>query len=234
MGFCFFNNAGIAARYAQQKYNVSRVAVLDFDVHHGNGTEEGFKSDDTLFYGSTHERNNYPGTGDDPSPFVGELAKNPIDRRIVNRMLDSGPKSREQFRVKWREVVDEMVHFDPSFVILSAGFDAHDDDPLSDIELVEEDFAFATRIVLEACHRLNPEHPIPVMSILEGGYDLSAISKSALAHCEVLFEPYPEPQDTRSEEVGDDSFTEFINRQLKDMNLDGLEKDSVAAGREDS
>jgi acetoin utilization deacetylase AcuC-like enzyme len=87
MGFCFFNNAAIAAKYAQAYHGVSRVAVLDFDVHHGNGTEEGFIPYHDLFYGSTHEYGNYPGTGVDPSPNVGDRATTPLNRRIVNRTL---------------------------------------------------------------------------------------------------------------------------------------------------
>jgi acetoin utilization deacetylase AcuC-like enzyme len=86
-GFCFFNNAAIAAKYAQAYYGVERVAVLDFDVHHGNGTEEGFEPYDNLFYGSTHEKDNYPGTGRDPSPNIGDKAVREVDRRIVNRTL---------------------------------------------------------------------------------------------------------------------------------------------------
>jgi len=116
------------------------VAVIDFDVHHGNGTEEGFVPDDTLFYGSTHEKDNFPGTGKDPSPYVGDQAKTPLHRRIVNRTLPAGPASVKQFHVKWAQVVDEMALFAPDLVIISAGFDAHDEDPLASVELQEEDF----------------------------------------------------------------------------------------------
>lgn len=100
-GFCFFNNAAIGARYAQEKYDVKKVAVIDFDVHHGNGTEEGFQDDETLFYGSTHELDNFPGTGRDPTPFIGENVKKPLHRRIVNRTLNAGPRSVKQFHQKW-------------------------------------------------------------------------------------------------------------------------------------
>jgi len=192
-GFCFLANAGIAARYAQTKYDVERVAVLDFDVHHGNGTEEGFKHFDTLFYGSTHEKDNFPGTGIDPTPFIGERAKRPIDRRIVDRTIAAGPTSRAQFKVKWRQIIEEMIIFKPNLIIFSAGFDAHDDDPLASLELIEEDFEWATQIVLEACVKIDPNSPIPCISVLEGGYDLNAIAKSASIHCKVLADGYPLP-----------------------------------------
>lgn len=185
-GFCFLNNVGIGARYAQLKYNVERVAVVDFDVHHGNGTEEGFSPFDSLFFGSTHEMDNYPGSGDDPTPHIGENAKYPLDRRIVNRKLSKGPLSRTDFTKKWTEIMDEMILFRPNLVIISAGFDAHDEDPLSDTELTVEDFVWATNAVLEACVRINPDSPPPCISSLEGGYDLNALADCALAHAKCL------------------------------------------------
>jgi acetoin utilization deacetylase AcuC-like enzyme len=106
MGFCFLNNAGIAARYAQQKYGVKKVAVLDFDVHHGNGTEEGFADDPSLFYGSTHEKDNYPGTGQEPK-LKNAQAVTEVDRRIVNRYLPSGPSSKKVFR--WEEEESRLL-----------------------------------------------------------------------------------------------------------------------------
>ena len=165
---------------------------VDFDVHHGNGTEEGFKNFETLFYGSTHEKDNFPGTGIDPSPFIGERARRPIDRRIVDRTIKAGPSSRAFFHKKWREVVDEMILFKPDLVIISAGFDAHNDDPLASLELNDEDFGWATEIILEACVTVNPSSPIPCISVLEGGYDLDAISRSASIHCKALAKGYPD------------------------------------------
>jgi acetoin utilization deacetylase AcuC-like enzyme len=190
-GFCFLSNAAIGARYAQEKYGVKKVAVVDFDVHHGNGTEEGFTPDETLFYGSTHELGNFPGTGKDPSPYVGSKARKPIHRRIVDREIRSGKRSVREFHTKWAQVIDEMTLFKPDLVIISAGFDAHDEDPLSDIELLEPDFAWATKIVMEACVKINPQSPVPVISILEGGYNLDALAASALAHVQVLAGGYP-------------------------------------------
>lgn len=213
-GFCFFNNAAIGAKYAQQKYGEShgirKVAVMDFDVHHGNGTEEGFEGDESLFYGSTHEKDNYPGTGIDPSPYVGESAKNEIDRRIVNRYLIGGDgdrqykkpdkvnkSSRSDFRIKWTEVVEEMKLFNPDLVIFSAGFDAHSSDPLGNCWLEDEDFYWATEVVLAAMETLDRADKVAdthiikrgkrkAVSTLEGGYDLEAISSSAVQHVRAL------------------------------------------------
>lgn len=185
MGFCFFNNAAIGAKYAQQVYGVGKVAVIDFDVHHGNGTEEGFRDDPTLFYGSTHEKDNFPGTGSEPRT-KGELALDERDRRIVNRYLHAGVGSQEEFRVKWREVIDEMILFRPNLVIISAGFDAHRADPLGNCELDESDYEWATDIVMRACREINEKEPPPVISVLEGGYDIDAIAASALVHVAAL------------------------------------------------
>jgi acetoin utilization deacetylase AcuC-like enzyme len=186
-GFCFFNNAGIAARYAQEKYGVRKVAVLDFDIHHGNGTENGFRTSETLFYGSTHQRNGYPGTGNDPSPYVGDKAKDPLHRRIVNRYTNVGKNnSSPNFRVKWAEILSEMIRFGPNFVIISAGFDAHKFDPLSDANLVEADFEWATIEIYKACNRIDPTNSIPIISVLEGGYNIGVLGDCVLAHVKVL------------------------------------------------
>eukprot|EP00606_Chrysophyceae_sp_TOSAG23-5_P000149 GSChrysophyteH2.ASY1.ANO1.283.1 assembled CDS len=185
MGFCYFNGAGIAAKYAPEclyaqhqygkSHGVRRVAVMDFDVHHGNGTEEGFLRDESCFYGSTHERDNFPGTGQ--------------HRRIVNRCLTGGDhkKSRKEFRPRWQHVVDEMERYCPQLVVFSAGFDAHGADPLGNCWLTDEDFAWATDVVLAACARIGgADHPVPCVSVLEGGYDLEAIARSAVLHCRSL------------------------------------------------
>jgi acetoin utilization deacetylase AcuC-like enzyme len=150
------------------------------------GSEEGAKEIETIFFGSTHEKDNYPGTGGDPTPYIGELAQKPIHRRIVNRYLSSGPKSREEFKTKWRQIVDEMILFQPKLIFISAGFDAHKDDPLSGTELTAEDFAWATQIVVDASRTLGGDSPIPIISTLEGGYNLKAITISAQAHVGVL------------------------------------------------
>lgn len=185
MGFCHFNNAAIGALYARQRYGKQRAAVLDFDVHHGNGTEEAFLNDEDLFYGSTHQKDSYPGTGKDPSPYVGALAKKEVHRRIVNRLIRTGSQNRDDFRKGWLEILQEMHRFGPQIVIISAGFDAHEDDPLADSALIAEDFYWATEQVRAVCEML-PGDPVPVLSVLEGGYDLDAISASAVEHVRAL------------------------------------------------
>ena len=206
MGFCFFNNAGIAAKWAQLKYREShgvvKVAVLDFDVHHGNGTEEGFRNDETLFYGSTHEKDNFPGTGRDLYPNIGDNAKSEAHRRIVNRYLEGGDhkRSRKQFYSRWLHVVDEMERFKPDLIIISAGFDAHGDDPLGNCWLQDEDFAWATDVISRAASRIKLNStPVPIISVLEGGYDLNAIARSAVVHCKALERGYVAPN------VGDEA-----------------------------
>lgn len=154
-------------------------------MHHGNGVESGFVPYGNLFYGSTHEKDNYPGTGAEPM-LKGEEAARELDRRIVNRFLDAGPKSRGQFRKKWAEIISEMKRFRPELVIISAGFDAHVDDPLGGCELQEVDFAWATQEVLDACNELNEMSPVPCISVLEGGYNVKAIARSAVVHCQTL------------------------------------------------
>jgi acetoin utilization deacetylase AcuC-like enzyme len=142
-----------------------------------------------MFYGSTHERDNYPGTGIEPLK-KGEKSEYAWQRRIVNRQLSTGPASVKEFYKKWREIIAEMIEFGPGLVIISAGFDAHRDDPLGGVSLHESDFAWATRTVLQACDeigRCNNNTFVPCISILEGGYNLDAISRSAAAHVKVLF-----------------------------------------------
>jgi len=150
-----------------------------------------------LFYGSTHEKDNFPGTGREPK-LVDGVAEDELFRRIVNRYLHAGADSRRQFYEKWSQILGEMVRFGPDLVILSAGFDAHDDDPLASCELLEEDFYWATMEVLKACHTVNEANPPPCISVLEGGYDLDALASSAAAHVAALFEGYvpaPRPPD---------------------------------------
>ena len=138
-----------------------------------------------MFYGSTHEKGNYPGTGKEPKQ-VGDEAVTEIDRRIVNRYLSPGPKSKKQFRQKWEQIIAEMKRFCPDLVIISAGFDAHKDDPLGGCQLEEEDYFWATSCVLKACEAINRSDPVPCISILEGGYNIKAISASAVSHCSAM------------------------------------------------
>jgi len=171
MGFCIFNHAAIAARHAQKKHGLHRVAVVDFDVHHGNGTQEIFWSDPTLMYCSTHQMPLYPGTG-----AVNERGDHD---NIVNAPLRPGDGG-EQFRVAMEtRILPRLASFGPELIIISAGFDAHKRDPLANLQLVEEDFGWATRKIMEVADKTAEGR---VVSVLEGGYDLEGLSKSAAAH----------------------------------------------------
>jgi Histone deacetylase domain len=120
----------------------------------------------------------------------------------VNRYLSKGHKSKSQFKTKWREIINEMIRFSPELVIISAGFDAHSADPLADCELDEEDFEWATMIVIDACKQLNPLSPVRCISVLEGGYDLPAITSSALAHVQTMFDYTAEAHEAAAAESG--------------------------------
>ncbi len=174
MGFCLFNNVVVAARHARAQHGVRKVAVMDFDVHHGNGTETQALADADLFYASTHQSPLYPGSG------MHNHAGHP---NVVNAPLPPRSGSAE-FRAAMREqVLPAMRAFAPEFVIISAGFDAHQADPLAELRLTEEDFAWATEQLLQVAR----EHAAGrLVSALEGGYDLGALGRSAQAHVRAL------------------------------------------------
>jgi acetoin utilization deacetylase AcuC-like enzyme len=174
MGFCFFNQAAIAAHYARERYDAERVAVVDFDVHHGNGTQDIFWSDANLFYGSTHQMPLYPGTGSVQETGVGN---------IFNAPLRAGDGS-AQFREAMGSVIlPALDAFTPDLVIISAGFDAHHRDPLGSLQLTEEDFAWATLKLMEAAEIHCGGR---VVSVLEGGYDLQGLAASVGIHVQAL------------------------------------------------
>jgi acetoin utilization deacetylase AcuC-like enzyme len=157
MGFCIFSNVAIAARVAQG-LGLARVAVIDFDVHHGNGTQAAFETDDSLFYGSIHQRPLYPGTGAASETGVGNVVNSPVPPMAANT---------------------------PDLILISAGFDAHARDPLATQTLEAEDFAWATRAIAEVARvRCGGR----LISSLEGGYDLEGLGQSALAHVKALGE----------------------------------------------
>ena len=144
MGFCFFNSIAVAAKYARLKHGVERVAVVDFDVHHGNGTQDIFWNDKSLLFASTHQMPLYPGTGALSETGVGNIWNAPL------RPGDDGDPFREAFESR---ILAALRNFAPDLVLVSAGFDAHRDDPLANLELVEPDFAWATQQLAEEAHR---------------------------------------------------------------------------------
>jgi acetoin utilization deacetylase AcuC-like enzyme len=175
MGFCLFNNAAIAARYAQKTYGVERAAIVDFDVHHGNGTQDIFWSDKTVMYCSTHEMPLYPGTG-----AIGERGD---FNTIVNAPLSAGDGG-DVFREAFETVILPRLHeFKPDILIISAGFDAHTRDPLANLNLVESDFSWATKKLMDVADASARGR---VVSLLEGGYDLQGLSRSVAAHVTAL------------------------------------------------
>jgi acetoin utilization deacetylase AcuC-like enzyme len=174
MGFCLFNSAAIAALHSRARHGLERVAVVDFDVHHGNGTQEIFWSDADLFYGSTHQMPLYPGTGSRSDTGVGN---------IFNAPLRAGDGS-AAFREAMSSVIFPALDaFSPELVIISAGFDAHHRDPLGSLELDERDFSWATLEIMELA---DAHAGGRVVSVLEGGYDLDGLASSAGAHVQAL------------------------------------------------
>ncbi len=171
MGFCFFNNAAIAARYAQRRHGATRTAIVDFDVHHGNGSQDIFWNDPTVMYCSTHEMPLYPGTG--------SIAERGEHDTIVNAPLragDGGSEFREAFETA---ILPRLQAFRPDLIVISAGFDAHMRDPLANLNLSEADFGWATRKIMDIADMSAGGR---VVSVLEGGYDLEGLARSVSAH----------------------------------------------------
>jgi acetoin utilization deacetylase AcuC-like enzyme len=176
MGFCLFSNAAIAALYARAKHGAERIAVVDFDVHHGNGTQDIFWADKDLFYGSTHEMPLFPGTGALQETGVGNVFNAPL------RAGDGGERFREAYESR---ILPALHNFGPDIVVISAGFDAHRNDPLANLELVEADFMWATEKLADMAKRHGNAR---VVSMLEGGYDLTALARSVGVHVRTLME----------------------------------------------
>ena len=174
MGFCIFNNIAVGANYLLEKYKYKKVAIIDFDVHHGNGTQNIFYSNEKVLYLSTHQYPHFPGTG----------ANNEKGKfnNILNIPLSAGTNTSEFFDA-YERVLKKLKEFKPEFLLLSAGFDAHRDDPLSNINLKSYDyFEITKRTLLDSKDYCNGK----VVSILEGGYDLNALAESAEEHVKAL------------------------------------------------
>jgi acetoin utilization deacetylase AcuC-like enzyme len=174
MGFCLFNNAAIGALRAREVHGLARVAVVDFDVHHGNGTQAAFEADGSLFYASTHQYPLYPGTGAASETGVGNVVNVPLRPMAGSSQFRLGMTQR---------ILPALDAFRPELVIVSAGFDAHRSDPLAQLMLEEADYTWVTEKLLEIAYRHAGGR---LVATLEGGYDLSALAASAAAHVRVL------------------------------------------------
>ena len=176
MGFCLFNNIAIAGLYARKKHGLERIAVVDFDVHHGNGTQDIFWSDKDLFFASTHQMPLYPGTGALGEVGVGNICNAPL------RPGDGGVPFREAFEAR---ILPALRNFAPDIVLISAGFDAHRADPLANLALIEDDFRWATDRLAEVAEKQAGGR---IVSMLEGGYDLAALGRSVAVHVDSLMD----------------------------------------------
>jgi len=175
MGFCLFNSAAIAARYAQKKHGAERTAIVDFDVHHGNGSQDIFWSDKSVMYCSTHEMPLYPGTG--------AITERGEFNTVVNAPLRAGDGG-DQFKQAMESVIfPRLREFNPDLVVISAGFDAHTRDPLANLNLVEADYTWVTQMLMEIADTSAKGR---IVSMLEGGYDLQGLSRSVAAHVTAL------------------------------------------------
>ena len=176
MGFCIYNNVAVGANYLIEKYKYNKIAIIDFDVHHGDGTQNIFYENDKVLYLSTHQYPYYPGSGT-------ENEKGKFNN-IFNIPLEAGTNS-EQYLNAYEHILNKINQFKPEFILFSAGFDAHKDDPLAQLYLQTEDFYTLTKRTLELAKKYCAGK---VVSILEGGYDLQALQDSTVRHVDALIE----------------------------------------------
>ncbi len=176
MGFCIYNNVAVGAHYLIEKYKLNKIAIIDFDVHHGNGTQDIFYNNEKVLYISIHQYPFYPGTGAD-----NEKGKHD---NIFNIPLPAGTNS-EEYMNAYEHVLKKLKEFKPEFLLFSAGFDAHQDDPLAQFKLKSKDFYDITKRTLKV---INESVNNKVVSILEGGYDLNALKESSEYHLKALIE----------------------------------------------
>ena len=174
MGFCIFSNVAIAAKYAQKKFDVKKIAVLDFDVHHGNGTQNAFWDDKNLLFVSSHQMPLFPGTG-----YKEEIGKG----NIFNLPLKEKTNGKEFLSLWKKYLLPEVIKFKPELIIISAGFDAHKDDPLGDLKLVEEDYFKLTQYIIDISEKYCQGR---LLSVLEGGYNLLSLKNSVKTHLKCL------------------------------------------------
>jgi acetoin utilization deacetylase AcuC-like enzyme len=178
MGFCLFNNVAIAARYVQKKYSLSRVLIVDWDVHHGNGTQHSFEQDPSILFFSTHQYPHYPGTGRATERGIGAG-----EGFTINVPMDAGDGDDEYHAIFLNVLLPAAEAFKPDFVIVSAGFDAHRDDPLANMGLTEAGYSDLTGLVVGLAKRHAQGR---LLSALEGGYNLTALGASVDAHLKAL------------------------------------------------
>jgi len=191
MGFCLFANIAIAARYLQQAHGIGKIAIVDFDVHHGNGTQAAFEDDPSVLFISLHQdpRTCYPGTG-----YEREVGQGAGRGFTLNLPFAPGAGDEDYLRVMEARVLPKLVEFRPDFLLISAGFDAHRDDPLAQIELSEEAFDRMTRMLVDVS---DAQCGGRVVSALEGGYNLRALGRSVVRHLIALAQtdtPVPPPE----------------------------------------
>ena len=173
-GFCFINNIAVTAKYLQTKHKINKIAIIDFDVHHGNGTQEIFYQDNSVAYGSIHEHPLFPGSGTEEETGVGN---------IFNAPVKAGTNSLDFLRIFENKIIKPIDKFKPNIILISAGFDAHKNDPLANINLKSTDFYEITKKIVDLA---NKHCNGRIISFLEGGYELTALSESIKEHLDAL------------------------------------------------